>query len=347
MSDRGLSLLAERCRALPGTLRATLDAALPALPAEVLRSPRWVITGAGASEGPARMLASLLRRCGRRCAEFVPLSSFARAWPRTEAVLVVISEGISPNAALALKCAGVFDATVVVTATARHPLVLERSHHGACVIEHPPSVEGELLLRVLGPAAATLRACQLAGEALAARGEALPWTRDDLARVAAAVEDTDARVGAWWTTEAGEALAGRLDRGCVAFVTVDGGDDLAHGLRWKWLEGTGACDPSVWDVLQVAHGPYQHLYEREFTLMALEREGDRVGSSLVDGLARMLHPTRHVLVRWRAQLPDALAFFEYDAWANALVLRAVERGERDLVAWPGKGRDGALYDVGR
>src|SRR5262245_29386083 len=76
----GLQLLGERCRAGREALRAALLApfAPPAL-AEPERR-RFLVTGIGVSEGPARCLAALLTRAGR-CAAFSPLSAFAAGPP--------------------------------------------------------------------------------------------------------------------------------------------------------------------------------------------------------------------------------------------------------------------------
>src|SRR5581483_1105171 len=112
-----------------------------------------------------------------------------------------------------------------------------------------------------------------------------------------------------------------------------------------WLEGLCAPEPPSWDVLQVAHGPFQEIFEREITLLALERTG--VGADLFDRLARMLVPERHALVRLRSSLPAPLAAIEHHALTCELVHRALRARPRDLAAWPGSGCDAPLYDVGR
>src|SRR5438105_12549500 len=72
-------------------LRSSLD-----LGQDLLASRSWITTGTGASEGPARALASLLRRAGV-LAEFAPISRFAEGAPRAD-TCVVVSQRLSPNA---------------------------------------------------------------------------------------------------------------------------------------------------------------------------------------------------------------------------------------------------------
>jgi hypothetical protein len=101
----------------------------------------------------------------------------------------------------------------------------------------------------------------------------------------------------------------------------------------------------AWDVLQVAHGPFQEFFEREILLVALEREGKE--RALFDRLEQLLVPSRHTLVRLRSDLPQALASLDHFAQVCELIACALHASPRDLAVWPGAGRDAPLYDLGR
>ena len=323
--------LRARVEAIPAMLRAWLPTALPRVPDALLRADPWVVTGVGASEGPARVLASELRRAGRR-AEFTPLSTFAPGrWSARDvdprSALVVVSQGLSPNATLALNARSAYAASALVTAAREVPDV-------TLALRHPPDDEGGLLLRVQGPVAATLCALRLV-ESLAPGSTTL--TRG----VIEAIPDAYAR--ALDEGDGVEPVRGEH----LALITTRGGYDLAHGLRWEWLEGPGGVDPPVWDVLQFAHGPFQLVADERATLVALEHADDPGGSALVDRLSELLDPSRHRLLRFRASLPGAAGFFEHDARWSRLVTATLAARPRDLVDWPGRGRDHALYDLGR
>lgn len=330
------ALLSSRCASIPGVLRDALAAPLPAISRAMREARRWVVTGTGASEGPARLFAWALRRYAGRCAEFVPLSTFAAGAPPRGDALAVFSQELSPNARLGLAARDRYAHALLVTATPERPHARAAALDGVAVCAHPPGSEPTLLLRVLGPAAATAAALRVAEEVCDSPGAILP--REVIHALPSAVERAFQA-----SARAVEALPFENP---LALVTAPDDAEAAHGLRWKWLEGTGAADPPCWDVLQFAHGPWQHVVDRPYTLVSLERDGARSGD-LFDRLASMLDPARHRIVRARATLPGAAAFFEHDAWLNAMVCAALPHLGRDLERWPGAGADGALYDLGR
>jgi hypothetical protein len=129
----------------------------------------------------------------------------------------------------------------------------------------------------------------------------------------------------------------------VGLVTAGGYDRLVHGLRWKLLESTAYGDPSVWDVLQLAHGPYQQLYDRHALLIALETP---CSGPLFDRLESILVAERHTLLRFRSELEPPLCWLQHDAMVNGIMLTLHEHAPRNLVSWPGQGDDAALYRLG-
>lgn len=339
MNGDGLALLRQRCAEVPAVLRATLAAPLPPF-GPVAHRTRWVVTAAGASEGPARLFAALLRRHLHACAAFVPLSAFApdRAADVTDpsAVLVVVSQGVAPNARLALAHVPSFASCVVVTSCPDHEGLHGARELGALLVAHPPGPEQGLLLRVQGPAAATLTLLRVIDALAEARGGVAPFA-ERLDAVPDPADDQPLVLD----ERAGElAAAGR-----VAIVSTDPGLELAHGLRWKWLEGPATCDPPCWDALQMVHGPLQHLIERPRLLVALEAVDDPGAGALLDRLASVVGEASPLL-RLRTRRHGALGFFDLDARCNELVCAVLARCPRDLVHWPGYGRDAALYDLG-
>lgn len=325
MIDAGRSLLSSRIDALADALEETLRAPLPRLD-DLSPATRWVTTGIGGSEGPARVMAAALRASGERHARFAPLSQFA-CDPRSLRgdVLVVCSQGLSPNARIALQHKG-FAHTLAITAATADAL---RAAGGgsARVAPHPPREEPGLLARVLGPAAATLTALRIVD---ALTGGAPP---EGLVRAVRA---------------ASLAPAAALDpRRPVALLCCDAGLELAHGLRWKWLEATRAGDASVFDALGFAHGPLQLCDERGAQVALLTRDDPRE-RALWDRVRAVLAGTSIEVRTLPATLPGAWAFFEHDARWNA-TLRATLEGcsEPDLLRWRTQGRDGDLYDLDR
>ncbi len=347
MTARGatdtLALLRARCAALPDVIDHTLSIPLPDLPHENLVAAPWVTTGTGASEGPARALARLLRQMIGCRAEFVPLSCFADETP-PDGLVVVFSQSISPNARLALdlrqSSRKFLDRTLLVTAAGASPEFTALAQQGLCVVNHPPADESGLLLRVLGPAAALVMAHRIATAVHAsATGTHIPLkTRDLRSVLATAPARADKAI---------EGIAPARLLGRVALITT--GSAEVYGLRWKWLEGLGRIDPPLWDVMQFAHGPYQYIVDESWTLIALERAKapGRRDPELLDRLGTVLNPDRHALVRLRAAGDGLLGSLDHDAQLNQLLLRAMELAPRDIIQWPGQGGDEGLYGIGR
>ncbi len=320
-------MLEERVAKIPDQIAATLASPEPIVPRA---ATRWITTGVGASEGPARFLASLL--CGGGFwAEYAPLSAFAVDQAPRADVCVLFSQSLSPNARLVLRAHERFrDVVVVSSIPSDHPLGMEIVRRGAQLITHGPCEERGLLLRVLGSMAACVIASRLARAAIAERhGHDPAWSvhLSHLARVVAQA----ARPAA--------PLHARL-----VLVSAEEDPHTFEGLRLKLVEGLGR-DAVVVDVCAVAHGPLQSFWDEPATIVTLEHAGDR-SRDLFERLATVLRP-HHQLVRLTATLPPPLDYFEHAAMLDHLVIAALRARPRDLYEWPGKGHDGALYDVGQ
>lgn len=264
------------------------------------------VVGAGGSGGPAGVLTACLRDRSWNVRACAP-SQFATEPP--DGAVCVVSQGMSPNARLALHHAR--GKTLLVTAV--------DTDHGV-VLRHGPPSENGMLVRVVGPVLATLAAMRFAG-----------------VHVEASLVDhiRDARC---------ECPDQAFDQ--IVIVTAGGYAELVHGLRWKLLEALGYGDPPIYGVLQFAHGPFQQLFERRVLVIVLDR-GTPAEAPLFARLADMVVPDRHTVLRLRATLPAPLCWFEHDAQLNQLVLGLLERNPRDLIDWPGKGQDRGLYGLDR
>ena len=116
-----ISELEARFASIPNVLRETLAVSLPE--GEFWRDARdgFDVVGVGASEMPARLLVNLLVTSGMR-ARFVPISSFAGEGPSSDLVktqtLVVYSQGLSPNARMALAHGARYRRSILFTSVA-------------------------------------------------------------------------------------------------------------------------------------------------------------------------------------------------------------------------------------
>jgi creatinine amidohydrolase len=343
--SKSVSVVAERVEKVSAEVMRALSTAID-VSAFAQSDARWISTGAGASEGPARLLATLLRGRGL-VADFVPISIFIDDAPPAD-VCVVVSQRLSPNARMPLARASAYRHMLLVTTlddAQAFPSLGRREASHVRLVKHGPRDEAGLLLRLIGPAAATATILRLAADL-----EGFPSLRR---REAALLDPStiDAVENALATARArAEAAMVGINPShlfdVVGLVGVGADVSLCEGLRHKLLEGLGRTHPPLWDLCAVVHGPLQSFYERLATLVLFERDGARA-VGLASELGRVLDPARHRLVRLRSALPGPLALLDFDLQLDHLVLAALRARPRDLFEWPGKGRDAPLYDLGK
>jgi creatinine amidohydrolase len=332
----GHRLLAERVARLPAVVRESAALPEPALPFAPDAVRRFVATGVGSSEAHARLLVHLLAERLGLDARYLPPSALEAGGgcARPDDVLVVVSQGLSPTARFALTEPYRWRAVVVITAVDRDPLLAAAT----LVVHFPGAGEYGTLVRVTGPMAGYLAAYRLA------RAVGVRLGRAD------ALPPLDADVLAARVAQAAERLP-EMDLGPpdmpLAFVTSGTYGDLTCNLRFKVLEGMLRPMPPAWDLLHVAHGPFQQAFPGRATFLALTRADAGGEGELLGRLAAMLDPARHRLVRLVATLPGALAILEHEALLDALLLRDIAARHVDQVRWPGRGREAPLYELDR
>lgn len=338
---RSVALFSERVAALPGELEAALATpfsygspgpSAPTLAALRAAGP-WVITGAGGSEGPARMLAELLVAEVGLAAVFRPPSAFFGS-ARSRTSVCVISQHLSPHAAMALEHSSEAPMRILLTAeTTPRP--------GVHIVSHGPAVREDLLLpRVLGPELATLAVLRwVAALSTEAHGVPPAWA-SSLSLVPAAVVAALARAERALVPTMAEH---GLDRGALVLIaTGELGSAAASGLAGRTAEALLRADATVFDVCAFAHGPFQSLYDAPMCILALEGPES---TAAFDRLALLPRPGPHRLVRFSVTLPAPLCWLEHGAALAAAARSELRRRPRDLISWPGKGADAPLYDL--
>ena len=160
----GHDLLAQRLARIPELLLPMVGRE-PAPPSGAVRAARrFVVTGTGSSEAHARFLVHLLNRYAQRPAEFAPLSAFCdppREFGRGRA-LIVVSQGLSPNAQVAVDRHRDFDHTVIFTSTTaagaaaagraeRAGRIRDLAAAGVEFVRSPLEEEYATLIRFVGP----------------------------------------------------------------------------------------------------------------------------------------------------------------------------------------------------
>jgi hypothetical protein len=331
-----LSLIEKQTRELPEALaRAFTEAhANTPLATPVSKTTQWIVTGIGASEGPARLLASTLRNLGFS-ARFASVSYFLGKTPPRGDVLVVVSQRLSPNGCIPLAHTKAFKNTILVTSVVdtAHALMLRAvvTDSLEALVHGPTEDEGGLFLRILGPSLAAATCVQLAVRAAHAAGFAEP---------------------AWWNnrTSVAESTRSILQRGhkqtpgVLAFLAAGENLERIFGAKSKLIEGLGYERVSFWDACGFVHGPFQSVYNTHMTLLLTSEKECKEAEILWQRLLQIL-PPNHETVHFESELSGPLAYFAYDAHALAWVSGCLKQSPRSLLSWPGKDSDGPIYSL--
>lgn len=320
--------LEKRVRRGPEIVREALERPLPSglLP---WSETSLVLTGIGASAAVARSAEQLLRHELRLRVSYQPLSEFVfRDVDLQGKTLVLLSQELSPNASLALQRVERFQHAMLLTSLPHDDARLDGFRSaGGTVWTLPPAEERNLLVRMMGPLATVMGLLRLGW---AGSGQTPPA---ELSRVPAAM--TEALERGFTAAKSWPDTAMR-----APMLATGSYSSCLEVLRWTWMEALWTEAPPAWDVLEVAHGPWQTQTRMEGPWLTLTRPDDVPG--LWPRFETML-PRAQSLVKAEATLPAPLCFFEHTAFVQGLLCGVLKCRDVDLAKWPGQGTDAPLY----
>ena len=341
----GHTLLAERLAQIPAILRDMIARGPAPLKPATLASSRFIVTGTGSSEAHARYLATLLNFHTDRAATYLPLSGFTAIHPESFAgkTLVVFSQGVSPNAQIALRRRIHFSHTILFTASSpasaraagkhdRAAMLQSLLDEGCELIEFPLAEEYTTLIRFVGPMAGYLACLQFAAQFSCSRFRA-PSAEELLPLLDAAPPAE--------LIAAMKAPAPRFAEGFNR-LTAAPISEFAQNLACKFMEGLFWPCPPISDFLQFAHGPFQQMAARPHPTLILQASSP-IEAELVDRSLTMLREIGLTAYVLRVDAPPLLSIFAFEAALNRLTFELMTYFRVDQVNWPGKGRDDRLY----
>lgn len=345
MDFLGHDLLAQRLAQIPVVLAGMLArCSAPLLPATAA-SQRFIITGTGSSEAHARYLVMLLNFYTDRAASYLPLSGFTEEHRPAfgQKTLIVFSQGVSPNAQIALRRRNDFSHTVLFTATNpetarragkvdRATLLQQLLDEGGELIEFPLAEEYTTLIRFVGPMAGYLACLQFVATLSSCR-----FRTPDANTILPLLE-------AQPPPELVEVMLHSPERFARGFnlVTAAPISDFAQNLACKFMEGLFWPCPPISDFLQFAHGPFQQTTAHPHPVLILQGNSP-IEAELVTRSVRMLREVGLEAYVIQVDAPPLTSIFGFEAALNRLIFRVMVERRVDQVNWPGKGRDDLLY----
>lgn len=341
----GHQLLADRLALIPSILRDMLDRGPAALNQRTLEGQRFIITGTGSSEAHARYLSTLINLHTDRSAAYLPLSGFVDSPAANFAgkTLIVFSQGLSPNAQIALQRSDDFEHCILFTATTpeaaesagkpeRAQLLRELAEDGGESVVFPLAEEYTTLIRFVGPLAGYLACLQFAGQ--------FPHSRAPLPSAESLLPLLHLPAPA----NLKEAMCNLPSAFAAGFnlITAAPISDYSQNLACKFMEGLFWSCPGISDFLQFAHGPFQQMTAQPKPVVILQ--GDGTGEAeMVKRSVEMLRGVGASAYVIKVDAPPLLSIFGFEAALNDAVFAAMQHLRIDQVNWPGKGRDDQLY----
>lgn len=341
----GHELLAERLGRIPSILAEMIARGPRPLKPATRAAQRFVITGTGSSEAHARYLAMLLNLYTDRAATYVPLSGFTTADSQAFSgkTLVVFSQGVSPNAQIAINRRSDFAHTVLFSATSpaaaraagkqdRAALLERLQSEGGDWVEFPLAEEYTTLIRMVGPMAGYLAALQFVAQLDSCRFPAPK--AEQILPLLQALPPAELR-------EAMLRLPSAFSQG-FNLVTAAPISDFAQNLACKFMEGLYWPCPPISDFLQFAHGPFQQMNAHPKPVIILQGN-EAMETEMVQRSVRMLQDVGLGAYVVRVEAPPLFSIFGFEAALNQLIFPVMRRLRVNQIQWPGKGRDDLLY----
>lgn len=338
----GHCLLKDRISKCPEIIHKMLETPIRAKMLEL--SKHFTVTGIGSSEAHGRFFTDLINRYTSSTATFLNLSNFYAIQSKKdkdrESVLVIFSQGISPNSLLAINQRRLFKRIILFTSTttagaktSHAELVKTLKAEGNMVIQFPFENEYTLLMRVIGPLTGYLAVIQFINQ---------NWHK-----CIPPCSNSDITLS---IVEAGKNIIKNdinvlrsLKKGSI-LLTPAPLCEYAQNLAYKFLEGLFVPMPAIVDYLSFGHGTFQQLVTEPRPIVIFKE--NTVESQLLYSRAKpMIEATQSKPIEITSNLPSPWNIFEYEAKLNYLVLDGIERGSINQIEWPGKNLDQGLYNI--
>lgn len=343
----GHELLKARLEQCPALIAGMLNHPLKLSCGRTFDSAHFVVAGTGSSEAHAKFFVYLINHYTRACAEFKWLSAFSEKsiQETQDKTLVIFSQGLSPNAHMALARSPQFRHTVLFTSTTIESAskvgklvwveILQRLLDGGNeVVYFPIEDEYTVLIRLIGPLTGYLACLQFLEHFSPGY---LPGC--DATRLLASLENA----GLQAADAPNKAILAEGHKG-IHLLGSAPFSEFGQNLAYKFLEGLYWPMPALWDYLQFSHGPFQQWQIDKRPIIILHgntcTEEDYLERTL-----KMLRPQPDPLWIIKSDLPICYRILQYEMVLNHFLIQALSELKVNQIDWPGKELDGPLYEV--
>lgn len=342
--DTGIELLKQRIDEIPKNIIKML--AKPIKTKLPVSAEHFIVTGTGCSEAHAKFFVSLINEYTPRRAFFSPLSAFYNPIKEQKnSILVVFSQGLSPNAIMAVNQGDRFAHTILFTSTTLEGTVKSGKNirintmkklleNKQTIVHFPIENEYGIFLRVIGPMAGYLAAIQFIESVWP---KVIPACEQSL--LLTELEEAILRIPVSVPTSYTETL-----RHGSLILAISPISQYAQNLSHKILEGLFFQAPKIIDYFSFAHGPFQILmkHSRPIFIFCGNTPAEE---KLYEKSRNLISHTPSLVWKVSTQLPQPWSILGFEAMMNAFLVKALEVHPVNQKEWPGKDLDGSMYDI--
>ena len=347
----GHELIKERIAQIPLFLMSMLQEKPDALSSLTISTPSFILTGIGSSEAHARYLTLLLNLYTNRQATFIRFTGLMTMNHTfdSDRVLILFSQGLSPNAQMILKCSRERFSHVVLFTSMDEKQIMNKcpwiNTEKLEIIQFPLHNEYVTLIRVIGPICGFLAAIRfierLTGKKLIEAQQlnkicTIKSSSFSLLRQVL-IDDSEQQ----------------FSRGPFYIMISSPLIDVCQNLGYKFVEGIYWTPPIICDYLQFAHGPFQQIQsitDRPSAILCLVDKSNAFEVELESRLRMMIDQCndakhRTSVYTFYLSTPSSVVYsiFEIEMEFNRLIYEIMCTNKCDQIHWPGKGQDQPLY----
>ncbi len=319
----------------PATLQTMVEQ--PIMTTLPLVTENFTVTGIGSSEAHARFFVHLINHYTESKAYFLPLISFYKTdlKRKKDTSLVVFTQGMSPNAHIAINRRQLFQHLILFTGqTLQSNEVLKILYQERqTIIELPAQHEKGLLIRILGPLCGYLSILQFINHNW---DNIIPPCNKDLSEVLFQTQNKGKSNSDYF-----------LSNNPKNIILLLGSPlcEYSQNLAYKFLEGLFLPLPTSVDYLSFAHGTFQQ-WINDPKLIIFFTQNSSADIELYRRAYSMVEEAKSKTIEISSELTPPWNIFEYEMILNHLILAGIKKFDINQRNWPGKNLDYVIYSLG-
>ena len=346
----GHGLIEQRLAQISPLLMQMLKEPPITLSPTALAARSFILTGIGSSEAHARYLTLLLDLHTNRQAMFVSFTGLMSGTNLfdSDRILVLFSQGLSPNAQMVLKCGQEYFAHVVLFTSMNQEQLTKKCQwidlKKIEIIKFPLYDEYVTLIRVIGPICGFLASviflqcltneklieADKLKEICMTKSSSFPFLRQVM------IDDYQQQ----------------FSHGPFYLMLSSPLKDVCQNLCYKFVEGVYWSPPIFCDYLQFAHGHFQQIRSitsRSSAIVCIVDKSNPFEMELERRLRKMIqecNTEKHLVNVYTLYLSSSsiiYSIFELEMEFNRLIFEIMRANRCNQIHWPGKGEDQLLY----